>query len=202
MEKQDKNKSKIKLRVGSKYQRRRFTLLFLQYCETIIVERESYKTQELSSRLGVSGLSDLLSDVGPSTTLEKAKQFIYEYDSTLTGTLGIDDFLEFFEDYCALMRQARDSSVETWKNQQGEDDLIPQNPDIDNYLLSLGLDDPMGFLAIEEPIAEKIKSTFLIEDPHLLCRTISIRLFACNNLFSCCGSVFINKAQENTRQKD
>jgi hypothetical protein len=43
--------------------------------------------------LGVFGLMDVLATIGPTIKEEQAKEFIYEYDSTLRGGLVLHDFL-------------------------------------------------------------------------------------------------------------
>jgi hypothetical protein len=98
----------------SKFLFSRYTILFLQHaqkCKEQTADRllsnasssegttafpfaNSVSSDSLS--IGVFGLMTVLYKVGPYVKEEQAKEFIYEYDSTLRGRLGLCDFLGRF----------------------------------------------------------------------------------------------------------
>ena len=95
----------------SKFLDFRLTVLFQQYAsklkqpqsaDSLLINASRYKNKTSSSSssttsdslaLGVFGLIDVLATVGPIIKEEQAKEFIYEYDSTLRGGLVLPDFL-------------------------------------------------------------------------------------------------------------
>lgn len=94
----------------SKFLDFRLTVLFQQYAsklkqpqsaDSLLNNASRYKNKTSSSSsttsdslaLGVFGLIDVLATVGPTIKEEQAKEFIYEYDSTLRGGLVLPDFL-------------------------------------------------------------------------------------------------------------
>ncbi|KAJ3369566.1 hypothetical protein HDU91_007073 [Kappamyces sp. JEL0680] len=195
----------------SQYLSRRFTLLFLQYAENLkaiglFQESEKRKVLNLDGRISVLAFSELLTSIGPSINSQQAMRFIYDYDSSLTGSLGHDDFLEFMNDYVAVIQRSRESAIRYWKTQkqladniygddgesgdhgyfnQEEGGFIDEFPTVELYLQGVGLDDPYEFLDQKiDPITEKIQNSFWIDDPCLLTRHISVRVFAAHNIVS------------------
>lgn len=88
---------------NSNYLAHRFTLLYLQYAENKkafgYAEQEHEKTAiQLEGSIGCFAFSSLLSSIGPTIDLEQAKAFIYDYDSSMTGCLGLVDFLALYSD--------------------------------------------------------------------------------------------------------
>jgi len=101
----------------SKYLDFRLTVLFQQYASKLNRRKSADRlinsnSASMSSRhkkktalpasslstsdslaLGVYALMDVLNNVGPAIKEEQAKEFIYEYDSTLEGALVLQDFL-------------------------------------------------------------------------------------------------------------
>ena len=66
-----------------------------------------------------------------------------------------------------------------------EEGFLDEFPSLAAYMESIGLDDPYEFLSTTiDPITEKIQSGFWIEDPYLLTRHISVRIFAAHNMQS------------------
>jgi hypothetical protein len=176
------------------YQQRKLKLLFLQFADKIdFTGQQTHKDPidfTLTTRIGVVHLSELLSHLGPYISTEQAKQFIYEYDSSLTGSFGLDDFLEFMNDYILILRKARKDAIRVWyqyKSDETDDSIefLEEYPTYEKYLEYQGLEDPSNILDTTEEISEQIQNSFKISDQNLLTRHLSIRIFAAHRLASC-----------------
>ena len=131
----------------SKYLNFRFTLLFFQYAQKLkqpqtadsLVSASFYYSDRRTTgqptslstdslAVGVLGLMDMLAKVGPTIKEEQAKEFIYEYDSTLRGGLVLQDFLgrlislgwfgvELMNDYLVVLKKSQESALRFYKTQ-------------------------------------------------------------------------------------
>lgn len=189
------------------YQIRRYTLLFLQHCDDIQVSGDIDKhlqdlwihstidttTTILKNRITVSKLSEILSYIGPLITLAQAKEFIMEYDSTLSGTLTLPDFLEFIKDFIMVLKTQRMQEIQNYQleSEDPQSELIIEYPTLEDYLTNIGLEDPMSFIKHHEPTSEEIKNSFQILNAKLLIRHISVRIFAASNLLKCARYVIM-----------
>jgi hypothetical protein len=164
-------------------QKRRLVILFQQYADKINVHisdtRSSNKfdsTRQLDSRLTIESLRELLSNIGPLIDANQAKKFVLEYDSSCTGTLGLDDFIEFMGDYILVLGRAKEIATDHYNDQEDEN-FIETFPTIEDYLLTVGLEDPVGLVQTDEPISKLIQESFFLSDTDLLKRHVSIRVF-------------------------
>jgi Ca2+-binding EF-hand superfamily protein len=55
--------------------------------------------------------------LGPAISLNQVKQFIYDYDTSCTGALDFEDFLEFLGDYQVTLKQKRDRALGHYNEQ-------------------------------------------------------------------------------------
>ncbi|KAJ3411147.1 hypothetical protein HDV05_002661 [Chytridiales sp. JEL 0842] len=142
----------------------------------------------LSYRLTANELCSLLPRLGPAISLNQGKQFIYDYDSSCTGALDFEDFLEFLGDYQVTLQQKRDKALAHYNDQRqlamerdpshpseqwfaGEPvghpnprvvvarHFINAYPIESAYLESLYLDDPEFFFTKQETLTNEIISS-------------------------------------------
>jgi hypothetical protein len=137
----------------------------------------------------------MISRIGPPISLIQAKAFVLEYDSTLSGTLTLPDFLEFIKDFLLVLNTQRLQEIEFYERaeEDQDSDLIIEYPNLEDFLVDIGLEDPMSYMHVYEPTSEEIKNSFKILDAKLLIRHISIRIFAAYNLLKCSRYVFFMK---------
>ncbi|KAJ3187591.1 hypothetical protein HK101_009344 [Irineochytrium annulatum] len=119
----------------TEYQSRRFRFIFNQYSEDAISEAEIETDQlnagdskdfddppmswklKLNYRLTAHELHTLIPRLGPPVSLEQVKLFLYQYESSCTGAMDFEDFLEFLADYQATLAQKRDKALMQYNEQ-------------------------------------------------------------------------------------
>ncbi|KAI8920524.1 hypothetical protein BC831DRAFT_478987 [Entophlyctis helioformis] len=150
---------------------------------------QTTKSITLDNRLVLREFTLLLSRIGPSVTLEQAADYIYEYDSTLTGTLTFEDFIEFIKDYFVILVQERDRAIAYWNKLEAESQTIPEAFEfvaayktLDCYLSSIGLEDAECFFRPSDWLVDSLNAAGQIIDPNILKRRVSVRIFAAYNL--------------------
>lgn len=212
----------------TEYQVRRFRFLFNQYSEDAVTEADvvigrkgmnkgieyddnvSWKLK-LQYKLTIKEFHMLLPRFGPTVSQSQVKQFIYDYDTTGTGTLDFEDFLEFLADYELTLEEKRkkmlaiyheklqvastpndDSEGIPWDPSQsiGHEKaivvvarhFINTYPDEITYLASVNLDDPECFFSKQDSVTQDIVTTGIVSDMTMLRRKIVVRICAARNL--------------------
>lgn len=189
----------------TQYQRRRFARYFIQNAtaiQAILAKDEKFLTEnygkdttrvtkvKFEDRISVKSFAALLSRIGPPITEEQAQQFIYEYDSTLAGSLNYTDFQEFMADYYVILQHGKSVALDYWQEQSqlagysqaAEEFLISHEYSLDNYLRSIGFEDPENLLVDQDELTLSIRENPIIDNPMILTRHLSVRIFACYNL--------------------
>ncbi|KAI9327055.1 hypothetical protein BDR26DRAFT_876141 [Obelidium mucronatum] len=219
------------------YQVRRFRFIFNQYSEgattyasvqqktvdpfqdpingstnTLLHRDDQSWSIKINFRLTAKEFCELLPRFGPAITLLQARDFIYEYDSSCTGSLDFDDFMEFLGDYQAILQVRRDKATAYYlgrlnnaqkPNMEGGpiwniEDPIPHDdpkvliarlfiqkyPEPVHYLSTLSLDDPEFFFTKSESVTIDIAEKGFIEDMNILKRSIVVRIYSARNLLS------------------
>ncbi|KAJ3267309.1 hypothetical protein HDU77_000022 [Chytriomyces hyalinus] len=209
------------------YQIRRFRFIFNQFSEGVRATAIVSQSDNLLSKDGRNALTwvmnihfkltakelqQLMPRFGPPVTIAQAQDFIYEYDSSCTGSLDFDDFIEFLGDYQAILQVRRekamvyyqerleiaqtpnfiDGSEHVWYpgDVVTHDDakivvarhFINRYPEDFNYLATLFLDDPEFFFTKTESITNRILETGIVEDMNMLKRSILVRVYSARNL--------------------
>ncbi|KAJ3279194.1 hypothetical protein HDU76_009589, partial [Blyttiomyces sp. JEL0837] len=72
---------------------------------------------KLNYRLTASEMFQLLPRLGPPVSLKQVQQFFYDYDSSCTGALDFEDFLEFLADYQVTLEAQRDEALAHYNSQ-------------------------------------------------------------------------------------
>ncbi|KAJ3234634.1 hypothetical protein HDU81_001289 [Chytriomyces hyalinus] len=209
------------------YQIRRFRFIFNQFSEGVRATAIVSQSDNLLSKDGRNALSwamnihfkltakelqQLMPRFGPPVTITQAQDFIYEYDSSCTGSLDFDDFIEFLGDYQAILQVRREKATVYYQERleiaqtpniiDGEEQawypgdvvthddakivvarhFINRYPEDFNYLATLFLDDPEFFFTKTESITNRILETGIVEDMNMLKRSILVRVYSARNL--------------------
>ncbi|KAJ3108067.1 hypothetical protein HDU97_002302 [Phlyctochytrium planicorne] len=202
----------------SEYQVRRFRFIFNQYSEDAVgeadVEADPVGASKLSNsnvstgedsnlskedlpqiwrlkfnyRLTASELRSLMSRLGPEMSMEQVKMFLYTYDTSCTGAMDFEDFIEFLADYQATLAQKRDKALSHYSSQLQKvvvaRHFISAYPEANMYLEAQSLDDPEFFFTKQESLTNDVISNGFIEDMSALRRKIIFRVCAARNLRS------------------
>ncbi|KAI9309973.1 hypothetical protein DFJ73DRAFT_968909 [Zopfochytrium polystomum] len=160
-------------------------------------------------KLSIKEMHQLLPRLGPEVSICQVRQFIYTYDTSCTGTLDFDDFLEFLADYELTLELQRQKAISFFQEKmnlamQGSSEwaaerpssfdrskfimaehFISAYPTVDDYLASLSLDDPEFLFKSEDSLTYEIKTTGLVTNPQLLKRRLVVRVCAARNLLMC-----------------
>ncbi|KAJ3206164.1 hypothetical protein HDU67_008350 [Dinochytrium kinnereticum] len=190
----------------SEYQVRRFRFIFNQYSEDAIGEADvetdpfadihrTFATRQnpfgrdetptmwklkFNYRLTASELFALMPRLGPEMSMEQIKMFLYTYDTSCTGALDFEDFIEFLADYQATLAQKRDKAL-THYNSQYQKVVVSRHfisayPEANMYLAASALDDPEFFFTKQESLTNDIISSDHLEDMSVLRRKIIFRV--------------------------
>ncbi|KAJ3096131.1 hypothetical protein HK100_005639 [Physocladia obscura] len=167
---------------------------------------------KISFKLTAMELVQLMPRFGPQINIVQARDFIYEYDTSCTGCLDFDDFIEFLGDYQAILHVKREKAVKYYTERSNAAQtpdvpggrpwdvndpvshdnskvliarhFIKKFPDPIQYLASLYLDDPEFFFTKTESLTTQIMNTGIINDMNILKRSILVRVYAARNLVS------------------
>ncbi|ORY49523.1 hypothetical protein BCR33DRAFT_847478 [Rhizoclosmatium globosum] len=184
--------------------------LFASNNSSIAVNDSSGWIIRVNYKLTANELIQLMPRFGPPITLTQARDFIYEYDSSCTGCLDFDDFIEFLGDYQAILQVRRDKALGHYygklnlaqtPDQPGDDIWTPNDypahddPKIliarlfiqkfqepTDYLATLSLDDPEFFFTKTESVTTEIIEKGFIDDMSILKRSIVVRIYSARNL--------------------
>ncbi|KAJ3222617.1 hypothetical protein HK099_002087 [Clydaea vesicula] len=165
----------------------------------------------LRNRLTVKSLIYLLQRIGPPMTVTQILDFIFKYDTSCTGSLDFDDFLELLSDYESTISEQREVSnrrfmeqvnitslneesvqmvqskigVEKWRIAlESARNFLTTFPSPAEYFQSIFLDNPENYFGNENSLTDEINATGKIFNENLLQRNIMIRCFLGKNLTS------------------
>ncbi|KAJ1554910.1 hypothetical protein HK405_003744, partial [Cladochytrium tenue] len=165
----------------------------------------------VAGRICPRDLHLLMPKLGPAGTLAAAKNYIYAHDSSATGALDFDDFLDFLAAYRteldASRRHAAAVYEENLANADGyiDGDSQPEresgrakisrkmraearrflalHPTLDSYLAAQRLDDPALLFSDEDSVTRELRAAGAIPaSSPILVRSLTVRVAAARNL--------------------